>query len=83
MLTEAQTGQGEADASIRNHSHRADFPGSFPCQKGLFYHKTLGCEIDNCVYARFAALSSELAADFLVVDRVHDNDMIGAVVAQE
>ena len=43
----------------------------------------LRCEIGYRVYAGLAALSRKLAADFVAVDRVHDDDVIRAVVAQE
>jgi hypothetical protein len=43
----------------------------------------LRCEIGYRVYAGLAALSRQLAADFMSVDRVHNDDVIGAVVAQE
>jgi len=43
----------------------------------------LRCEIGYRVYAGLATLARKLAADFMAIDRVHDDDIIGAVVAEE
>jgi len=83
ILAEAQTGQGEADVSIKNPPHGPDFLDSIPCQKVYSITTAPVRDRPNRVYAGLATLARKLAADFMAIDRVHDDDIIGAVVAEE
>ena len=51
--------------------------------KRLILLRQLRCEIGYRVYAGLAALARKLAADFMAINRVHNDHIIGAVVAQE
>ena len=59
------------------------FTSARSLSKRLVCYDSSDGRVDNCVYAGLAALARKLAADFMAIDRVHDDDIIGAVVAEE